>query len=120
MADAANSPLSIRAALNRKAMADARHRTAMARQLALTENEVLAVPHLARAGELTPSQLGAHLQLSSGGSTGVIYRLQRAGHITRDPHPHDGRSAVVRLTPSMQESATEHGLRSWPTSTCWP
>lgn len=59
------------------------------------------------AGELTPGQLGAQLQLSSGGTTALIHRLHRAGHITRDAHPRDGRSAVVRLTPAMEESATE-------------
>jgi DNA-binding MarR family transcriptional regulator len=107
MPDASNSALSIRAALNRKALADARHRAALARQLALTANEVLAVQHLARAGELTPGQLGAQLQLSSGGTTAVIDRLQRAGHITRDAHPRDGRRTVVRLTQAVQKSATE-------------
>jgi DNA-binding MarR family transcriptional regulator len=107
MTDASNSALSIRAALNRKALADARHRAALARQLALTANEVLAVQHLARAGELTPGQLGAQLPLSSGGTTAVIHRLQRARHIIRDAHPRDGRSAVVRLTPSIEGSAAE-------------
>jgi hypothetical protein len=42
--------LSIPAALNRKALADARHRTALARRLGVTQNEMLAVQHLARAG----------------------------------------------------------------------
>ena len=102
-----DSALAIRAALNRKALADARHRAALARRLGLTETEVLAVQHLARAGELTPGQLGTQLQLSSGGTTGVAHRLQRAGHITRDAHPLDRRSTVLRLTPTMEESATE-------------
>lgn len=66
MADASDSPLSIRAALHRKALADARQRVALARRLGFTESEVLAIQHLARAGELTPGQLGAQLQLSSG------------------------------------------------------
>ncbi|HEX7300443.1 MAG TPA: MarR family transcriptional regulator [Solirubrobacteraceae bacterium] len=103
----ADSTLSIRAALNRKALADARHRAALAREFACTEKEVLAVQHLGRAGELTPGQLGAHLQLSSGGTTALLHRLLRAGHITRDAHPRDGRSTVLRLTETMQESATE-------------
>jgi len=107
MADASDSPLLIRAALNRKALADARQRAALARRLGFTESDVLAVQHLARAGELTPGQLGAQLQLSSGGTTALIHRLQRTGHVTRDAHPRDGRSAVVRLTPAIQESATE-------------
>ena len=64
MPDAPERQTLIRAALLHKGLADARHRTALARRLGLTENEVLAVQHLARAGELTPGQLGALLQLS--------------------------------------------------------
>jgi DNA-binding MarR family transcriptional regulator len=107
MADATDSPPLIRAALHRKALADARQRAALARRLGLTDSEVLAVQHLARAGELTPGQLGALLQLSSGGTTALIHRLQRAGHVSRHAHPRDRRSAVVRLTPAIQASATE-------------
>jgi DNA-binding MarR family transcriptional regulator len=97
----------IRAAMHRKALADARQRSALARRLGLTDSEVLAVQHLARAGELTPGQLGSLLQLSSGGTTGLIQRLQRAGHVSRHAHPHDRRSAVVRLTPGIAAWAAE-------------
>jgi DNA-binding MarR family transcriptional regulator len=105
--DSADAPPRIRAALHRKALADARQRAALARRLRLTESEVLAVQHLARAGELTPSRLGALLQLSSGGTTALIHRLQRGGHVSRHAHPHDRRSAVVRLTPAIAAWATE-------------
>jgi DNA-binding MarR family transcriptional regulator len=107
MTDGADSPTHIRAALHRKALADARQRAALARRLGLTESEVLAVQHLARAGELTPGQIGALLQLSSGGTTGLLHRLQRAGHVSRHAHPRDRRSAVVRLTPAIAAWATE-------------
>jgi DNA-binding MarR family transcriptional regulator len=107
MADAFDPPLSIRAALNRKALADARHLSALARRLGVTGNEMLAVQYLARAGELTAGQLGTQLQLSSGGTTSVVHRLKRAGHITREPNPIDGRSMLLRLTPAMEEAATE-------------
>lgn len=107
LADPADAPTRIRAALHRKALADARQRAALARRLGLTDSEVLAVQHLARAGELTPGQLGSLLQLSSGGTTGLIHRLQRAGHVTRHAHPHDRRSAVVRLTPAIAALATD-------------
>jgi len=56
----------IRAALLRKALADAAQRAALARRLGVTDNEVLAVQHLARGGESTPGQLSMRLQLSSG------------------------------------------------------
>jgi DNA-binding MarR family transcriptional regulator len=64
MADPSEPALSIRAALNRKALADTRHRTALARRLDVTPNEMLAIQHLARAGELTAGQLATQLQLS--------------------------------------------------------
>jgi DNA-binding MarR family transcriptional regulator len=107
MTVAPDPPPLIRAALHRKALADARQRAALARRLELTDSEVLAVQHLARAGELTPGQLGALLQLSSGGTTGLIQRLQRAGHVSRHPNPRDKRSAVVRLTPAIATWATD-------------
>ncbi len=105
--DPTELPTLIRAALHRKALADARQRSALARRLGLTESEVLAVQHLARAGELTPGQLGGLLQLSSGGTAGLLQRLQRAGHISRHAHPHDRRSAVIRLTPAIAAWASE-------------
>ncbi len=105
--DPEDVPTLIRAALHRKALADARQRAALARRLGLTDSEVLAVQHLARAGELTPGQLGALLQLSSGGTTGLIHRLERAGHISRHAHPRDRRSAVVRLTPAIAAWASD-------------
>jgi DNA-binding MarR family transcriptional regulator len=107
VADEPALPTQIRAALHRKALADARQRGALARRLGLTDSEVLAVQHLARAGELTPGQLGALLQLSSGGTTGLIHRLERAGHVSRHAHPRDRRSAVVRLTPAIAAWATD-------------
>jgi DNA-binding MarR family transcriptional regulator len=99
----------IRAALLRKALADANHRAALARRLGLTENEVLAVQHLATAGELTPGELDTRLQLSSGGTTGLIQQLEQAGHLARRPHPRDRRSAMVSLTSEIQRVAADAG-----------
>jgi DNA-binding MarR family transcriptional regulator len=98
---------SIRASLNRKSLAAVRHRAALGRLLGLTESEVLAIQHLARAGRLTPSQLGALLRLSSGGTTALVQRLERNGHVTRDPNPGDRRSSFLRLTPEVQRRAEE-------------
>ena len=36
-----------------------------------------------------------------------MHRLERAGHVTRHPHPHDRRSTVVRLTPAIAAWASE-------------
>jgi DNA-binding MarR family transcriptional regulator len=97
----------IRASLNRKALASARHRAALGRLLGLAEHDVLAAQHLARAGSLTPTQLGALLELTSGGVTTLVQRLERHGHVTRSPHPTDRRSTLLRLTAEFEQTAGE-------------
>lgn len=92
----------IRDALQSHAHAVTRQRAALARLLSLTDNEMLAVEHLMRANGLTPGQLSARLQLSTGGTTALVQRLQRAGHLVRDKHPRDRRSVILRLTPTIQ------------------
>ena len=96
----------IRRSLTRKDLAASRHRSAAGRMLGLSENELLALQLLSLAGRLTPSALGAQLRLTSGGTTALVHRLERAGHLTRESHPHDGRSTLLRLTPRSEEEAT--------------
>jgi DNA-binding MarR family transcriptional regulator len=68
---------------------------------------VLALQYLAGARELTPGQLAALLQLSSGGTTALIQRLRHAGHISRRRSPRDRRSAVLRLTPTTRTQGAD-------------
>jgi hypothetical protein len=68
MDTASESALSIRAAFNRKALADARQRTALARQLALTETDLLARtahPRGPVACPAGPRALGAAARIAS-------------------------------------------------------
>jgi DNA-binding MarR family transcriptional regulator len=102
-----HSAPAIRRALNRKALAATRQRGALARLLELTDSEVLAIQHLALAGQLTPGQLAVQLGLSSGGTTALIHRLEDAGHLTRHAHPRDKRSVVLRLSPAIQARVAE-------------
>lgn len=99
--------LAIREALARKALASARQRTALGRLLNLADNEILAIQHLSRAGRLTPSRLGWLLGLTSGGTTALVQRLEREGHVVREPHPADRRSWLLRLTPAIERRAAE-------------
>jgi len=105
MSDA--TPATIRRALTRKALASARHRAAVGRLLGLSETEVLAIQHLGMSGRLTPSALGRLLRLTSGGTTALVQRLERAGHVTREAHPEDRRSTLLRLTPQAEEEASD-------------
>ncbi len=95
----------IREAINRKELAATRQRSALARLLGLSESDVLAIQHLAVAGRLTPSQLGAMLGMTSGGATALVQRLEREGFVAREPHPRDRRSALLRLTPEIERQA---------------
>ncbi|CCK30014.1 MarR family transcriptional regulator [Streptomyces davaonensis JCM 4913] len=68
------------------------------------EFDVLAT--LRRSGEpytLSPRQLSATLMLTTGGMTGRLDKLERAGLLRRSPDPHDRRG--------LQVSLTDEGLR---------
>ena len=97
----------IRRLLYRRDVALARHRAAFARKLGVTEIEMLALVHLAEQGELAPSALGNLLELSSGGSTALVQRLERHGHVSRRPHPSDRRSTLIALTATTAERLEE-------------
>ncbi|MEU8028394.1 MarR family transcriptional regulator [Streptomyces sp. NPDC049099] len=63
------------------------------------EFDVLAT--LRRAGEpytLSPRQLSATLMLTTGGMTGRLDKLEKAGLLRRSPDPHDRRGLKVTLT----------------------
>jgi DNA-binding MarR family transcriptional regulator len=104
--EANESPsVAIRSALGRNEQATARLRVALGRLLNLPEADVVAVQHLARAGELTPTQLARLLDLTSGGATALVQRLERRGFVSRTPHPVDRRSTQLRLTAEIEERA---------------
>lgn len=95
----------IRQLLNRRELAALRLRAVTARRLGLGETEMLAVAYLAQYGELTPARLATYLDLSSGGVSALVRRMERDGHVERVPHPHDGRSSLVRLSDELAERA---------------
>ncbi|WP_238011107.1 MarR family transcriptional regulator [Dactylosporangium sp. AC04546] len=72
------------------------------------EFDVLAT--LRRAGapfQLSPKALSASLMLTTGGMTGRLDRLERAGLVTRSPDPADRRGLVVTLTGRGRELIDE-------------
>ncbi|MCW3818041.1 MarR family transcriptional regulator [Micromonospora sp. DR5-3] len=78
------------------------------------EFDVLAA--LRRAGEpytLAPKALAASLMLTSGGMTGRLDRLERAGLVRRSPDPEDRRGLRVSLTDTgrrVVEESADAGL----------
>ncbi|GAA2525265.1 MarR family transcriptional regulator [Streptomyces fimbriatus] len=87
-----------------RAMGDRMDKAYAAYGISRGEFDVLAT--LRRSGEpytLSPRQLSATLMLTTGGMTGRLDKLERAGLLRRSPDPHDRRGLQVTLT--------ERGLR---------
>ncbi|GAA2743508.1 MarR family transcriptional regulator [Kitasatospora cinereorecta] len=83
-----------------KAMGDLMEDTYAPFGIGRGEFDVLAT--LRRAGEpysLSPRELTATLMLTTGGMTGRLDKLERAGLVTRSPDPNDRRGLRVTLTP---------------------
>ncbi|WNI27052.1 MarR family transcriptional regulator [Streptomyces sp. ITFR-16] len=53
--------------------------------------------------EATPGRLGAELGLNSAGTTSLIGRLERLGHLTRTRDPRDRRRVLLTVTPGAVE-----------------
>jgi DNA-binding MarR family transcriptional regulator len=96
----------IRRLLHRREVATARIRLALARRLGISEIESMAVFHISQRGELSQTQLGALLDLTSGGVAALVQRLEQEGHVMRSRAADDGRVRLVRLSPAMVDHVT--------------
>jgi DNA-binding MarR family transcriptional regulator len=85
-------------ALHRHTVAAARFRETVARLAGLYGIEAEAIAYLAAAEPLTIADFGRELDLSSGGATALVQRLERRGHIARAPNPRDARSCLLTAT----------------------
>ncbi|MET7679948.1 MarR family transcriptional regulator [Streptomyces sp. NPDC005423] len=82
-----------------RTMGDRMEKAYAPHRVARGEFDVLAA--LRRSGEpytLSPRQLSATLMLTTGGMTGRLDKLERAGLLRRSPDPHDRRALQVTLT----------------------
>lgn len=67
----------------------------------------LVVASERHAVPITPHELGAELNVSSGAMTKLVDRLIRSDHLRRAPHPHDRRSVRLVATPHAHEELRE-------------
>ncbi|WAU79623.1 MarR family transcriptional regulator [Streptomyces sp. Qhu-G9] len=70
-------------------------------RLGISRGEFDALATLRRSGApftLSPRQLSASVMLTTGGMTGRLDKLERAGLVRRSPDPHDRRALQVTLT----------------------
>jgi DNA-binding MarR family transcriptional regulator len=77
----------------------------------LHRSDMNALAYVSAADEagapLTPGQLSAELGLSSPATTALIDRLERVGHLTREPHPSDRRKVALRTREQGMRLAVE-------------
>jgi DNA-binding MarR family transcriptional regulator len=77
--------------LNRKLRAQRTNSTVTLTQLA-------ALSTVYKCGPLTPGELAAKEGVQPPSMTRVIAALEEMGYVTREPHPTDGRQAIVALS----------------------
>jgi DNA-binding MarR family transcriptional regulator len=71
----------------------------LADRLRLSAHEYEAMDHVMTAtAPVGPVDLGNRLGISSGSATGLVDRLEAAGHLRRHPHPADRRRLVLSPT----------------------
>ena len=97
------------AALGRLRDAEQRLSDASLRYMKLNQSDMRALHYLivcANHGTIaTPGAIAAHLKISTASTTKLLDRLERSGHITRDPHPSDRRALAIAITPESHDAA---------------
>jgi DNA-binding MarR family transcriptional regulator len=71
---------------------------AVGQLLAINVTDMKCLDIITLKGSATPSQLAEHTGLSTGATTAMIDRLEKAKLIERHPHPGDRRGTIVTLS----------------------
>ncbi|MDD0856888.1 MarR family transcriptional regulator [Arthrobacter alpinus] len=100
---------SVMAALGRLREAEQLLSDASLKYMKLNQTDMRALHYLIVATNTgavtTPGAIAAHLKISTASTTKLLDRLERAGHITRSPHPSDRRALAIAITDVTRESA---------------
>jgi len=73
--------------------------------LTFSRYELLMLLHFSRTGALPVTKASVRLQVHPTSVTNAVDRLEAAGLVRRTPHPTDGRTTLVELTPAGRELA---------------
>lgn len=79
----------------------------LSRALGINATDLSALEHLITDGPLTAKDLADRLQVSTAASTHIVDRLERAGHITRQPHATDRRKVLVVVADASKDRLFE-------------
>ncbi|MFJ4222449.1 MarR family winged helix-turn-helix transcriptional regulator [Curtobacterium luteum] len=102
------SDLDLLGALTRLEGAVAALRSRLRERLEVSPGDLTVIQFVARAETadrtVRVKDLAGHLGLTGPAVTGVVDRLERAGHLCRVPNPDDGRSRHIELTPATRQA----------------
>lgn len=79
-------------------------RNAVGARLGLNVTDMECLALLFFKGIATPTELSKHTALSSGATTAMLDRLERAGMILRRPNPDDRRGSLIEVNPSARQT----------------
>ena len=82
------------------------NRRRIAEDAGLTATELRALFHIGRVVSITPKDLAAHLELTTGAVTAIARRLVAANLLHRVDHPGDRRSLYLELTEDGHQRMT--------------
>ena len=80
-------------------------RNAMSEWVGLNVTDMECLRLLFLKGVATPSELSRHTSLTSGATTAMLDRLEKAGFIVRRPNPDDRRGTLIVPTKSSSAKA---------------
>lgn len=80
-------------------------RNAIGRKLGLNSTESECLSFLAIKGVSTPTEISHYTGLTTGSTTTLLDRLQKAGYIVRKPNPNDRRGVLIETTKKWQQQA---------------
>ena len=99
------------AALGRLHDAEQRLSDASLKYMKLNRSDMRALHYLIVCANsevtATPGAIASHLNISTASTTKLLDRLERAGHVTRQPHPTDRRALAIAITPETHEAAMQ-------------
>jgi DNA-binding MarR family transcriptional regulator len=91
-------------ALRRLILSGERFRQQRAQQLHLGKSDLTVLAFLCELGPLTPRELGARMDMTSGTMTALLDRVEKSGFLSRNTNPDDRRSLVIRATPAGEQA----------------
>lgn len=100
-----NLEQSVMMAAQQQGISSVLFRNAIGRKLGLNSAESDCLSYVSITGTAAPTAIARYIGLTTGSTTTMLDRLEKAGYIVRQPNPNDRRGVLIALTPKWQKDA---------------